>query len=582
MTFSSILVILAISLTSSVKTSTRADEQKAAPVHRGGFLKKTNVSLIELESSLLNELSGNSATKTERIHAFEKALEPLYNALPKDGSKLSHAVVRYALHRFFAQHRGWYIRGLEPIGDAPNSSLTSLKDMQEWVPSYLHEFLEHIVHGRGLSLRELAVLAATFEDLILKEEMTWLDKAYSMLAFAKSSDINRDQLAELLETYMILYTVQDNLTLDTTDKVQKIHDFFDQTIKNWKDTKDWLHGLVTRSFPGSHLFSFNDSASLVKSVGERYGGFNDQECARLKTSLLEIESRKPGRVRLFDFYQKALHGSQWGFDEKIEYLRVLGALDESDPSTPLVIIPNYVASRPNCLLTSNFYSTCCRNECEDLMQTLEEKIRSPVTDPASIMRLVTTLPSDTVPAPRKLSEELIHRLEHVAKIHHGKVPLHGRLFAQWMHHVFPRECPFPNEAGVAIPMTPEEWVNKTGQADSKASEKEMLARVSSDSCKLLPQGMVCSGDHQPLIEPSESVDSRADLDLPWNDVEELLITRPEMMDERIPPYYRLVLFAALMPTVLFLALYVKAPRKSKDAKVTSGKGAILEKSWELK
>ena len=35
-------------------------------------------------------------------------------------------------------------------------------------------------------------------------------------------------------------------------------------------------------------------------------------------------------------------------------------------------------------------------------------------------------------------------MEQVASHHGGKVPLHGRLFAQWLHHAFPRECPYPH------------------------------------------------------------------------------------------------------------------------------------------
>merc|ERR1719498_1923517 len=37
------------------------------------------------------------------------------------------------------------------------------------------------------------------------------------------------------------------------------------------------------------------------------------------------------------------------------------------------------------------------------------------------------------------------------------VPLHGRLFAQWLHYVFPRECPFPHKLGVTTSATPTEY-----------------------------------------------------------------------------------------------------------------------------
>merc|ERR1719310_1863528 len=41
-----------------------------------------------------------------------------------------------------------------------------------------------------------------------------------------------------------------------------------------------------------------------------------------------------------------------------------------------------------------------------------------------------------------------------------------------MHHVFPRECPFPHVAGATNPQTPDEWMAGRGQ-ESLASEDEM-------------------------------------------------------------------------------------------------------------
>merc|ERR1712232_1405646 len=46
--------------------------------------------------------------------------------------------------------------------------------------------------------------------------------------------------------------------------------------------------------------------------------------------------------------------------------------------------------------------------------------------------------------------------------HEGRIPLHGRLFAQWMHHAYPRECPYPHQAGTTRPMTTYEWMEERG------------------------------------------------------------------------------------------------------------------------
>merc|ERR1719468_846795 len=57
-------------------------------------------------------------------------------------------------------------------------------------------------------------------------------------------------------------------------------------------------------------------------------------------------------------------------------------------------------------------------------------------------------------------------------MHGGHVPLHGRLFAQWMHHAYPRECPFPHMAGAISPVTPDEWIVKVGPVE--ATMEDML------------------------------------------------------------------------------------------------------------
>merc|ERR1719461_2549319 len=81
--------------------------------------------------------------------------------------------------------------------------------------------------------------------------------------------------------------------------------------------------------------------------------------------------------------------------------------------------------------------------------------------------------SATIEAPRNLPTKLVNRLDDAAAQHAGTVQLHGRLFAQWMHHAFPRECPFPHVSGSINPMTPDEWLDSKGN-DGYATREEML------------------------------------------------------------------------------------------------------------
>merc|ERR1719491_674955 len=218
--------------------------------------------------------------------------------------------------------------------------------------------------------------------------------------------------------------------------------------------------------------TFDSSVAFVEELGHHFGSFQDLECKALKGKLVELEHQGTGRVRLPRFYAGGVNGD-WTLSESVQYLRNLGALDETDPNKPSVVIPNYLTSRTNCLTASGFYSVCCSDECEGLRQRLEGSIAAPTAAPARIAELVSALHSDTVDAPRNLSTVLLARLDGIAKLHGGHVPLHGRLFAQWMHHASPRECPFPHVAGTTSPMSPDDWMAHHGIDDVEATMEEM-------------------------------------------------------------------------------------------------------------
>merc|ERR1719453_2377357 len=197
--------------------------------------------------------------------------------------------------------------------------------------------------------------------------------------------------------------------------------------------------------------------------------------------LVDFEDGDRGRVRLSEFYRAQLSGlvpPAFQLAETADTLRRLGALDETDPRRPSVIVQNYLLAPSNCLASSSLYTVCCIDECESLLGHLERHLAAPHAPAEAIAHLVAGLPSDTVEAPRNLSAPLLRRLDEIAAAHGGEVPLHGRLFAQWMHHAYPRECPYPHESGTISPMTAAEWMKETGHESSEASEEEMRWHVS--------------------------------------------------------------------------------------------------------
>jgi len=157
------------------------------------------------------------------------------------------------------------------------------------------------------------------------------------------------------------------------------------------------------------------------------------------------------------------------------------------------------------------------------MSHLETQIGSSAAEPRKIAELVANLPSDMVPTPRNLSQPLVDRLYQVARNHYGRVPLHGRLFAQWMHHAYPRECPYPHAVGTTSPQTPDEWIKESGHEMAAASTEEMMQQVASDTCASdSPQSGAGCGD-----EESE--------ELPWNEAEELLLAHREENERAAVP-----------------------------------------------
>merc|ERR1719454_2152755 len=138
------------------------------------------------------------------------------------------------------------------------------------------------------------------------------------------------------------------------------------------------------------------------------------------------------------------------------------------------------------------------------MVHLEKAIAAPDATPARILELISALPSSSVSAPRALSASLRTRLESIAAEHGGKVQLHGRLFTQWMHHAYPRECPFPRMAGTTNPMTPEEF-----GVDATATDAEVMQHASVSNTRQ---------------DKHEEVEDVHDL-MMWSHEEELLLVR---------------------------------------------------------
>ena len=158
---------------------------------------------------------------------------------------------------------------------------------------------------------------------------------------------------------------------------------------------------------------------------------------------------------------------------------------EDASGTPQVRIANYVQGPSNCLAHSTYFSICCLAPCDGLMKELEGSIQAPTAPPEQLLTLTSNLSSPSVDAPRRLSSDLEEKLHAIAKRHDGEVPLHGRLFAQWMHFAFPLECPFPHVAGNASVMSAKHWRSKTQDFRVKPEDKARFIQEGRANAQLL-------------------------------------------------------------------------------------------------
>merc|ERR1719401_88412 len=446
-----------------------------------------------------------------KLRGIKDEMRPMFAALPKtEQGRLEPSVVRYALHRYFVQKHGWYMMGLDPQGGSWGGTAPSMI-MKDRAPAYIQSLFESRMRGHGLGLHELAVFAAVLSDLVHKEASGGLHKVFTGLRLPTVGPVPEQWSEAAVKAYLVQFFAGAELNITGMEHLNFVEQKLVEIYPDWPSTYMWVEDmhqtqnlmLQPRRNPFvPHRETFDGAVDFVQELWHHFGAFQDLECKALKGRLVDMEHQGTGRVLLSRFYAGGVNGD-WTLSESVDYLRNLGVLDETNPNRPSVVISNYLPSQTNCLSASGFYSVCCSDECEVLLQQVEGDIAAPSAVPSRIADSVSVLHSDTVDAPRNLSSALLSRLGEIAQVHGGHVPLHGRLFAQWMHHAYPRECPYPHVSGTTKPMSPDAWMEHRGIDNVEATLEEMQL-------------------HHSRLEQDEAAAIGEDLALPWTQVEELV------------------------------------------------------------
>merc|ERR1719159_1169182 len=445
------------------------------------------------------------------LDVIERTLAPMYATLPKNANgKLGHATVCYALHRYFVQQHGWFIKGMSPDGSGWNGSSTTTP-MQERAPAHVQDLLERHLGSRGLSLRELAALASVLHSQVGQEYLGRSDRAYRMTGAPIEGRATEQQFTKAITLWMTMLIIGPDMHRVNNKQILGAESRMRRYFPHWDDLLLWVQDVRqsvaytqrTRQNPFvGESFELEAMHQVAAEVPRRFGWWHDQLCVDMKSALLEMEgTRSTGRVSLGAFYGGKSSDEHWEFMESVDYLRQLGALDESDPALLRVIVPNYLSGPNNCIEASEMHTYCCKDECGELVAEVERGVAAPTGAPGDIARIVSQISSDTVDAPRNLTLGLVGKLEEVARRHGGRVPLHGRLFAQWMHHAFPLECPHPHVSGTTTPMTADKFDSSGGNSTVTNAERDHYIAAQAPLEKI----------------PEHEVES-----LLWSDEEELL------------------------------------------------------------
>merc|ERR1719456_141466 len=107
----------------------------------------------------------------ERLMQARNVLSRIFRALPKNAhDRVERPMLRYALHRYFAQRYSINVKGLEPnknISTSRRSNSVGAEILLDQVPVYAEALLEGRFAHHGFGLEDAVVMATTLEQLVL-------------------------------------------------------------------------------------------------------------------------------------------------------------------------------------------------------------------------------------------------------------------------------------------------------------------------------------------------------------------------------------------------------------------------------
>eukprot|EP00928_Gymnodinium_smaydae_P094044 TRINITY_DN7848_c0_g2_i3.p1 TRINITY_DN7848_c0_g2~~TRINITY_DN7848_c0_g2_i3.p1 ORF type:complete len:573 (+),score=74.09 TRINITY_DN7848_c0_g2_i3:55-1773(+) len=469
----------------------------------------------------------------ERVPPIEAQLQTILKSFPQDEQgRYGHMVVRHTLHRFFLKKHGWHMLGF----DEPSSGSA----LPQNLPEYLRGPLEARLDSHGLTAHESAVMAAALENLVNRETMKYFDQAFVVMGMSANTNVLPIKTADsLIATFMAMYI--QSYDLETLKRrTMFLRPYLMKKIAaryvSWPELRAFASETLMESVGTRETITNDELREVAEHIVDGYGRFQNRECDDVKTRLLKLEDEKGhGRVPLGNFYKLSLEENA-PFNESRAYLTNLGAIEEAEADTPRLLVSNYVLSFANCQGISAYHTHCCITECDNVLEHLEREIAAPDAEPERIAALIQSFSSKYTPASGTLQPKLVQRLHSIADASTGRVTLHSRAFALLLHHVFPRECPYPHVWNGSRPMDMQSFKKATGVKSVEAGLNEMRSVVEKWlSRSALPPAM-----------------KRADDEPQWSN-EEQVYAQAKPLTERSESLSWIAAFAVLAAVALLLA-----------------------------
>jgi len=474
-----VTIALAVALVLHAAPCTAAPgRMRGSAAVRGAEQSDRMVSTKDVESSLsgaLEEVFGGGAAASSRLGRIEASMWQTYQALPKNSAgRLGPRAVRHIIHSYFAKEHGWLINGLEHHGMQQNvSEVHEVDILQDKAPAFVEALLEARRAGHGLSLDDVVAMAAALERLIVNESLDLLQTAYVLNEHTVADKIDARALHQVLSSYLLIFELGTHGNGTDVQRHRAIKNAVTSAGGKWPVLAAFGADAVrNHDFESRHrtnpfverTYGFGEASRIVEGLAQDYGMWQNMECRQMKEELVSLDPDGSGHVPLKVFYSQP-PTADYQFTESVEYLRTVGALDESTGS---VRIANYMAGPSNCIARSTYYSVCCLSDCEGMMNELEGKIRAPAAEPEHLLAVIGNL--STASAEMLLPQAAAaSRLREIAGRSGGQVPLHGRLFAEFLHRAFPAECPYPHVLEDAAASTPGHWAG--GRATASREER---------------------------------------------------------------------------------------------------------------